>query len=121
MNRIILVTDDKEILDAIPETLKRNGHEVDVHRHGADTLLAFYQWPSRFDLAIVDQDMEDISGSALARKLLRLSPRIPIILLVKKGDMDAKLEGRIAGIRCFVCKPISAEDIINAVEEALRH
>ncbi len=116
---VLLVEDDEESVSIVSAALTGHGYDVEVHRLSADTLAAFYRNPSRFDLVIIDENMRDIAGSTLARRLLYFASRIPIILLHNRGDVETESRGRAAGIRWFVSKPIEIDTLVGAVEQAL--
>lgn len=117
---VLLVDDDEEIVDTIPELLREAGYRVEVYRHSLDTLLVFFSTPSRFDLVIVDEGMEDLSGSALARKLLHLRPNLPVILLIGSCGEGTGPKTETIGISRSLSKPVAEPLLLEAVRDALQ-
>ena len=117
---ILLVNDEEAVLETASKALTEKGYQVERHRHSWDTLFAFYKTPSRFDLVITDQSMADISGLALAEKLLNLRPRMPIVLLVSEDREKTESRARAAGFHWFVSKPVSKDELLSTVRQALK-
>jgi DNA-binding response OmpR family regulator len=116
---ILLLEDDEVIANAVSVALRDNTYDVRLHTRSMETLLAFYNQPSRFDLVILDEDMRDMPGSLLARRLLYFSPRTPILLLYHEDDVEAELRGQVAGIHWFLSKPVSNAALLETVRAAL--
>jgi FixJ family two-component response regulator len=117
---VLLVDDDEEMVDTIPGLLQKAGYKVEVYRHSLDTLLVFFTTPSRFDLVIVDEDMKDLSGSALARKLLHLRPNLPVILLFGSCGNGAGPKTETIGISRSLSKRAADTLLLEAVRDALQ-
>jgi len=115
---VLLVEDDEELINTVCSALTEHGYDFEVYHRSLETLLAFYQRPSRFDLVILDEDMGDMPGSVLAGRLLHFS-RAPIVLLYRQGDLEAEAKGRFGGVRGFLSKPISIGGLIATAEEGL--
>jgi DNA-binding NtrC family response regulator len=75
--------------------------------------------PDDFDLVITDQTMPQLTGAQLAAAALALRPHLPIILISGySAIIDADQAARI-GVRCFLHKPIRADDLLQAIYNAL--
>ncbi len=116
---ILLLEDDETLAGGMAAALTDNAYDVRLHTRSMETLLAFYDQPSRFDLVILDEDMRDMPGSLLAPRLLYFSPRIPLLLLYGEDDVEAELRGQAAGIRWFLSKPVSNAGLLETVRAAL--
>lgn len=116
---ILLLEDDETLATDVSAALADNAYDVRLHTRSMETLLVFYDHPSRFDLVILDEDMRDMPGSLLARRLLYFSPRTPMLLLYREDDVEAGLRGQAAGIRWFVSKPVSNTGLLETVRAAL--
>jgi len=92
---------------------------VTIARNGAEGWKLFREDPSRFDLVITDQTMPDMTGLTLARKMLGVRERIPILLCTGHGEVvpDGKIEK--AGIRALVQKPVMKKELAETVRRAL--
>ena len=120
---VLLVDDDQQIVKTLPGLLECAGYKVEVFRHSLDALLVFFSTPSRFDLVILDESMEDLPGSALARKLLNLRPDLPVILLAGSRGRDGKGAGPgmdTVGIGWSLTKPVAEAVLVEAVRYGLQ-
>ena len=82
-------------------------------------LTLFQTHPDAFDLIITDMTMPHLSGSDLAREILKLHPEQPIILCTGYSSfIDAEKATRM-GIKSFLFKPVSTKDLAAVVRKTL--
>ena len=116
----ILLVDDEEILkDVIKDLLSSLGYKVTAFMNGINALDAFRKAPESFDIVITDQTMPDINGLELSKELLHIRQSIPIILYTgysKLVDEDKALK---SGIKGFLNKPISRNDLAYKIRYIL--
>ena len=77
---ILLVDDDKPMLDAVKMSLTLMGYDVMVYENSLDALVAFNNEPNKYDLVMTDLTMPDLTGDKLADKIHEIRSDIPIIL-----------------------------------------
>jgi len=117
---ILIVDDEKDILDYLSGFLRRSGYGVVVADSGAEGLrIAKKDLPS---LIILDLMLPDIDGSDIAAELLQNSStrEIPIIFLtsvVTKAEQEKA--GEIIANRCIVAKPCRSEEILELVKNRI--
>jgi CheY-like chemotaxis protein len=116
----ILFVDDEDLLvEWARAALEKLGYRATVLTDPARASKIFASDPSRFDLVITDQSMPSMSGMQLAGKLLTIRPDIPIILCTGHSATVSPEKAREAGIREFLMKPITREELAYAVRRAL--
>jgi len=64
--RVLLVDDQEVIVEVTRRVLEYHGIDVAVFTSSSDALAAFQDAPEAFDVAVVDRDMPDLDGAALA-------------------------------------------------------
>lgn len=117
---ILIVDDEKDILDSLSGFLKRSGYGVAVADSGTEGLkLAKKDMPS---LIILDLMLPDIDGSDVAAELLQnsLTREIPVIFLtsvVTKAEQEEA--GEIIANRCIIAKPCRSEEILELVKSRI--
>ena len=116
----VLFVDDTELNVILGECiLKQIGCEVMALSDSRDALDVFRAVPEKFDLVITDQTMPYLTGLDLAKKMLAIRPDIPIIMLTGHSDLVDEQRAKAAGIAKFLMKPISMEEISQAMGEIL--
>ena len=117
--RILLVDDESSLIDVGSMMLKSLGYHVTSKMSGIEALDAFRANPQGFDLVITDTTMPNMTGVDLAVELLRIRPEIPIILCTGYSEIISEEEARNIGIRRFVMKPLSRQDLAKVIREVL--
>ena len=117
--RVLVVDDEKFIVDMVKEMLENLGYEAVSRNSSTDALEAFRARPESFDLVITDMTMPHMTGIDLAREVKMIRPNTPIILCT--GFSEALDEDKIRplGIRELLMKPVSMRDLAAAVRKIL--
>jgi two-component system cell cycle sensor histidine kinase/response regulator CckA len=116
---LLLVDDEKDLVDAHSEAFKKLGYQVVSRYSSIDALEAFKAQPEKFDLVITDQTMPKMTGLQLARELMGIRPGMPVILCTGFSDLVAEEEARTIGIKKFIMKPVILREIAEAVRNVL--
>ncbi|MHC1729101.1 MAG: PAS domain S-box protein [Syntrophobacteraceae bacterium] len=117
--RILVVDDEKYIAEMLNEMLEQLGYEVAVKYNSADALRVFQVHHERFDLVITDQTMPHMTGTDLAKEMLRIRPDIPIILFTGFSEMIDELRARKLGIKGFLMKPVALHQLAEEIKKHL--
>jgi nitrogen-specific signal transduction histidine kinase/ActR/RegA family two-component response regulator len=117
--RILLVDDEKMLVDVGEQILRRLGYDVVSRTSPLEALELFKARPKDFDLVITDQTMPGLTGDALASELMKLNPEIPIILCTGYSQMIDQRRAKEKGIRALVMKPILISEIAGAIRTVL--
>ncbi|HEY3276135.1 MAG TPA: PAS domain S-box protein [Syntrophorhabdaceae bacterium] len=119
MERVLFV-DDEELLSELGKgVLEKLGYTVTAATDGQKALKIFSQNPTDYDLVLTDQTMPGITGYELARQLLEIRRDLPIILITGHSDSVSAKKAKEAGIRGFLMKPLSTQELAYAVRHAL--
>ena len=115
--KILVVDDEKKIVEVIKSYLEHSGYEVYTAYAGEQALQLFERVePS---LIILDLMLPDISGEDICRKIRRES-RVPIIMLTAKVEEEDILKGLDIGADDYITKPFSPKQLIARVMAILR-
>lgn len=116
--KIIVVDDDKEIVELLSIYIQNEGYDVVKAYDGKEALSKVATIPD-IDLMILDIMMPKMDGMEVVKEL-RKESQIPIIMLTAKTtDMD-KIKGLIAGADDYVTKPFNPLEIMARVKSLLR-
>ena len=115
--KILVVDDEKKIVDIVRAYLEREGYQVMVAYEGKSALeLARRQPP---DLIVLDLMLPEISGWDICRTL-RKESEVPIIMLTARDETTDKIVGLELGADDYVTKPFDPKELVSRVKAVLR-
>jgi len=117
--RILLVDDDREIVESMRIALEALGYEILVARDGNQGLvMAEREDP---DLVILDMMMPKRSGFLVLERLRRTRP-IPtrIIMITANEGSRHKAYAEMLGVDDYIRKPFAMDRLIESVERLLK-
>jgi signal transduction histidine kinase/CheY-like chemotaxis protein len=117
--RILLIDDEKPIIDIEQQILERLGYRVTPKTDSQEALEEFAALPEKFDLVITDMTMPKMTGDQLARKLMLIKPGIPVILCTGYNETINEEKALAMGIDKFVMKPIVKDELANTIRTVL--
>lgn len=117
---ILLIDDEKELIDSNSRLLKRLGSHVRSTTSSMKGLELFQNAPENFDLVITDQTMPAMTGADLAVKMLQIRSDTPIILCTGFSEKITLEKAKALGIRGFLNKPFSKRDLIAVINNMFK-
>ena len=119
---VLLVDDEKMVLDVGKAILQRLGHEVVTALSGEEALIQFDRHREAIGCVVLDLTMPGMDGKAIFTRLRELSPDLPVVIasglavdqvLVQFGDMPPtaviqkpyQIAGLSAKIQDILTKP----------------
>ncbi|KMT65068.1 response regulator transcription factor [Catenovulum maritimum] len=115
--KILLVEDNHDIANIISINLSMLDHKVQVFNDGAE---AYRQLNQAYDLAILDIMLPGTDGLTLCKRLRKLQPDIPIIMLTAKSSELDIVTGLENGADDYLTKPFSVLELQARVKAHLR-
>ncbi len=115
--RILVVEDEKVVIELVADTLKDSGYEVIKAVDGAMALeMAKEHGVANFDLLLTDVVMPAIDGPHLAAKLREQCPALPVLFVSGYPATSLlKLDQRTA----FMSKPFSCSELLKQVTKLI--
>ena len=117
MTRILVVDDERSILELVTAYLAKEGYEVLTAEDGPSGLKAARTFKP--DLIVLDIMLPGIDGIELLQQLRRESDVYTIMLTAKSEEID-KIVGLSVGADDYVTKPFSPRELVARVKAALR-
>lgn len=114
---VLIVDDDREIVDSIGIFLSGEGYKVLKAYDGIEALDILSE--TQVHLMILDIMMPKLDGIKTLMKL-RESRNIPVILLSAKSEDIDKILGLTAGADDYVTKPFNPSELVARVKSQLR-
>ena len=113
---ILVVEDEKNILDVIKAYLEKEDYNVIT---ATDGKMALELFNADIHLIILDLMIPEISGEDVC-KTIRTTSDVPIIMVTAKADEDYRIEGLNIGADDYVTKPFSPRELVSRVKAFLR-
>ena len=117
--RILVVDDEVSVTELFRMMLEMEGYRVRIVHDVQSAKNALDEEPA--DLLLVDIMMPEASGLELCR-YVRAEPYLastPIIVISARSELDEVHEGLAAGADTYLLKPVSKNELIEAVQQAL--
>jgi len=119
-SRILLVDDEKDILEFLSYNLRKEGFEIDTANNGKTALNKL----SKFipDLIILDVMMPEMDGIEVCEKIREEEKfdDILIIFLTARSEDYSELAGFSAGADDYITKPIKPKLLVSRVNAILK-
>lgn len=96
------------------------GYEVTSCHNGLDALNLVMSRVTPIDLVVSDVGLPGLRGDRLAAELRAIRPELPIVLMTGFSTLVTPANAATLGVASVLEKPIDIEDLLAAVEDALR-
>ena len=116
-SRILVVDDEKNIVDIIKYNLKKEGYDVITAGDGEEAIKLNEEYEP--DLILLDLMMPKLDGYAACRKI-REKYDTPIIMLTARAEEVDKVLGLELGADDYVTKPFGTRELMARVKANLR-
>ena len=116
--RILLVDDDKDLLQLIAMRLTASGYAVTAVESGEAALAALAV--SRPQVVVTDLRMHGMDGMALFDAIHRDSPSLPVVILTAHGTIPEAVTATRRGVFSFLTKPFEPKVLLDTVADAMR-
>jgi two-component system phosphate regulon response regulator PhoB len=118
--RILLVEDDRALVELIDFHLSKAGYETKQTASGDEALLLVREAVP--DLVLLDWMIEGTSGIEVCRQLRRLTEtkNVPIIMMTARGEESDRIRGLDTGADDYITKPFSPKEMLARVGAVLR-
>ncbi len=114
---VLVVDDEKNIVQLARLYLNKEGYEVESAYDGLDALKKAKS--VRPDLIILDIMMPEMDGLAVCKELRKTS-NVPIIMLTARDDDVDRIVGLEIGADDYVTKPFNPRELVARVKAVLR-
>jgi DNA-binding NtrC family response regulator len=112
---ILVVDDNRSVLDALVLLLEREGYRVVGCGDGQSAIDRIAS--ERFDLVLTDLRMEPVDGMQVVRAARGASPPIETMVFTAYGSVEAAVEAMRLGALDFLTKPVTADQLLHRVQK----
>ena len=117
---VYVVDDDASFRTAIERRLKKAGYIVATYT-SAQQLLDNLPDEEQPGCILLDVRIPDLSGPELQDRLGQVGSTMPIVFLTGYTDVPTTVRTIKAGAEDFLTKPVSSEQLLRAIEQAIAH
>lgn len=118
MARILVIEDDRSIVEGLQLALAADGHEVVAAYDGHEGARLLSDCSP--DLVLLDVMLPGTNGLDLLRRLRRNRPDLPVLIVSALGSERDKVQGLELGADDYVAKPFGSAELRARVRAALR-
>jgi two-component system response regulator CpxR len=120
---LLIVDDDAELCSLLKEFLEREGFTVQCIHEGHAALEALQQKEAAqrggFDLIVLDVMLPGLDGFEILKRL-RLTSRVPVLMLTARGEDVDRIVGLELGADDYLPKPFNPRELVARVKAILR-
>jgi two-component system, cell cycle response regulator CpdR len=114
MARILVAEDETQVREFVRLALERRGHRITAVEDGTQALAKLEN--ERFDLLLTDIVMPGLDGIALALRVTRDRPGLPVLLMTGFAAERQRAHNIEALFHKVLLKPFSLVELIETVE-----
>ena len=119
MAKILLAEDDDAVREFVSRALQGDGHTVTTTCDGGEAASVLGSNTAGYDLVLADIKMPIMDGIALALKVARDHPDLPIVLMTGFADQRERAHGLESLVADIIAKPFTLEELITRVSGVL--
>lgn len=117
--KILVVDDDKNILELVRMRLESANYEVATALKEEEAIDQVKK--QIFDLSIIDLQLVHRDGISLMQDLHLVNPEMPVIILTAHGSIENAVEAMKKGAYSYLTKPFDPRDLLLQIQRALEN
>ncbi|MBU8919508.1 sigma-54 dependent transcriptional regulator [Bacillus sp. FJAT-29953] len=114
--KLLIVDDEKDLLELLVRRLKRKGYEVESAENAEDALSKLKK--QYYDVAVYDIRLPGMDGISLLKETKRLQPETEILMLTGHGTIETAIEAMKFGAFDYITKPYNLSELELTIEKA---
>lgn len=116
-SHILLMEDESSVARGLEMILTEEGYSVDLAMTGKKALENFDS--KGCDLLVADLRLPDINGMDVIKQVKTKKPETEVIVITGYGSVSSAVEAMKVGVKDYLSKPFTDDQLIHAVENAL--
>ncbi|MDO6658123.1 response regulator transcription factor [Anaerobacillus sp. 1_MG-2023] len=117
--RVLLVDDEKHILQFLEMGLTNEGYEVKTAAEGMSAVTLVKEFKPH--ITILDVMMPGIGGFEVCKMIRKSGVQTSVIMLTAKDEVEDRVKGLSLGADDYVVKPFSFEELLARIQARLRN
>jgi DNA-binding NtrC family response regulator len=119
MDKILIIDDEKSILDLLSVVFKKEGYTVETS-FSAKTALELVD-KEEFDLILTDIKLPQMSGMKILQHVKEKYPAMPVVMITAYGTIKQAVEALKMGAMDYIVKPFNMEELKIIVANGLEN
>lgn len=115
--KILVVDDDRNILNVIQMRLVSGGYNVTTTISAEEALKLAEK--ERIDLALIDLKLNGQDGIQLMENIHHINPNIPVIILTAYGTIHSAVDAMKKGAYSYLTKPFDGHELLMQINNCL--
>lgn len=115
---ILIIDDDKSILNIFMRILQKQGYNVDTAETGQEAMEKLQK--QHYDLALVDVKLPDTNGTDLVAKMHTEQPNAMLIAVTGFPSLEDASKIIDRGAAAYLVKPVKTEELVKIIAEKLK-
>ena len=115
--KILVVDDEKNVLDALKEIFAQSEYQLEFARSGKECLEKVQS--RLYNIVILDATLPDINALELLESVKNLDPQIRVIMMSWHTSAAKITEAFQKKASEFILKPFQSKDVLNKVRKSL--
>lgn len=117
---VLVVDDEKSILEVTKIILENEGHQVETLAHGGDAIRRIEENPGDVECVVLDLVMPEITGEMVLERINQLGLSLPVLIV--SGYSHTQLDGYLENknVVDVLAKPFPTQRLIDAVGDAVK-
>ena len=116
---VLVVEDEKAMLQLLGNGLSREGYGVLTAADGAGAIDVYQRYRSDIDVILLDLGLPKVSGLDVIRTIRKLNEDVKIIVTTGYLEPELKSELTTAGVNEYIQKPYIIPDILGRISHHL--
>lgn len=117
MSKILIIDDEKDILDTLSSILEDEGFVVSKAMDGKEGLAIFER--EKPDIVLLDVWMPELDGIQVLKRIKRKNKDAIVIVISGHGTISTAVEAVKVGAYDFLEKPLSIEKVLEVISRGL--
>jgi len=113
-SRVLIVEDDSSLREAIVDTVELAGFSQTSVESAEEALIHIER--TRPALIVSDVQMEGMGGINLLKKICRMYPEIPFLLMTAYGNISDAVDAMRNGAVDYLTKPFEPDELIEKIK-----
>ena len=119
LGKILVVDDDRNLVELIQMRLETAGYEVIVAFDEGEALEKIKG--QVIDLAVVDLQLVQTDGLTLMEDLHLVIPQMPVIILTAYGSIESAVDAMKRGAYSYLTKPFEHQELLLQIQKAMEN